>query len=101
MGTRSLSLVGLPVLFSPSCSVLVHRYRDAQAEIRGLCAAAFGQLMLVHPQAFLADAYLKYLGWLLHDRDASVRDAALSSMQQVYGVLLVFRRCMCAQATFA
>lgn len=41
--------------------------------------------MLVHQAAFLGDSYLKYLGWLLNDRDTMVREAALNALSLVYG----------------
>lgn len=66
-------------------SVIVHRYRDSHPEVRRECALALGQLMLVHQAAFLGDSYLKYLGWLLNDRDTMVREAALNALSLVYG----------------
>jgi hypothetical protein len=64
--------------------VLVHRYRDSVADIRAACATAFGALMLAHADAFLEDKYLKYLGWLLHDREPMVREATIDALRVVY-----------------
>jgi cohesin complex subunit SA-1/2 len=72
-------------VFDCERSVIVHRYRDANSDIRRECATALGELMLAHPAAFLGDAYLKYLGWMLSDRDVVVREAALTALASVYG----------------
>ena len=36
------------------------------------------------PEAYLADAHLKYLGWALSDKDAAVRLAAVSGVSDLY-----------------
>lgn len=48
--------------------VFVHRYRDRVPEIRALCMAEMKLWLSNNPAAFLNDGYLKYLGWMLHDK---------------------------------
>lgn len=48
--------------------VFVHRYRDLLPEIRAVCLEELGLWLRTSPDDFLNDAYLKYLGWMLHDK---------------------------------
>lgn len=52
--------------------------------IRGDCITCLGQWIVKYPSYFLQDNYLKYLGWILHDKDASVRLACLTSILGLY-----------------
>ena len=49
-------------------SVFVHRYRDTRPEIRSICIAELGVWMKDYHTQFLADNYLKYIGWTLSDK---------------------------------
>lgn len=49
-------------------SVFVRRYRDARSEIRSLCIAELGAWIKDYSAHFLADQYLKYIGWTLSDK---------------------------------
>ena len=53
--------------------VFTHRFRDCDEAIRAACMKALGKWMLKHQLVFLTDFYLKYLGWSLNDKNASVR----------------------------
>ncbi|XP_066498043.1 cohesin subunit SA-3 isoform X2 [Hoplias malabaricus] len=64
--------------------VFVHRYRDKVPEIRALCMAEMRVWLKQNPAAFLNDGYLKYLGWMLHDKQASVRMQSVLSLQKLY-----------------
>ncbi|XP_064615065.1 cohesin subunit SA-2-like [Liolophura sinensis] len=64
--------------------VFVHRYRDTQPEIRGICMAEIGVWMKKYPNMFLDDAYLKYVGWTLYDKTGEVRLCCLRSLQPLY-----------------
>lgn len=48
--------------------VFVHRYRDRVPEIRAVCMGELGGWILTNSSVFLNDGYLKYLGWMLHDK---------------------------------
>lgn len=58
--------------------------RDSAEEVRTSCLSALGRVMQLHPSMFLADTYLKYLGWSLSDMAAAVRAASLSQLSAVY-----------------
>ncbi|KAG8469447.1 hypothetical protein KFE25_005902 [Diacronema lutheri] len=56
------------------------RYRDTAAPIRQECAASLGGWIASCPSLFLDNVHLKYLGWMLSDRDGAVRAAALDAI---------------------
>lgn len=64
--------------------VFVHRYRDSQPEIRGICTSEIGVWMKRYPSMFLDDSYLKYIGWTLYDRVGDVRLCCLRCLQPLY-----------------
>uniref|UniRef100_A0AC34R336 SCD domain-containing protein n=1 Tax=Panagrolaimus sp. JU765 TaxID=591449 RepID=A0AC34R336_9BILA len=65
-------------------SIFVHRYRDVVPDIRCICITELGIWMKVHPAYFLEDSYLKYVGWLLYDRQAEVRVKCLSTLLPLF-----------------
>lgn len=71
-------------LFIFFVSVFVHRFRDVDPSVRALSGQKLGQWMLHYPHLFLQDSYLKYLGWMLNDRDTTVRQAALVSILHLH-----------------
>ncbi|XP_056133500.1 cohesin subunit SA-2 [Lampris incognitus] len=64
--------------------VFVHRYRDSVAEIRAACIEELGVWLREDPEEFLNDQYLKYLGWMLHDKQSSVRLQCVHALQGLY-----------------
>jgi cohesin complex subunit SA-1/2 len=60
--------------------VFMHRYRDSNAFVRGLCLEALSQMTTTRPDLFLVDKYLKYMGWMCSDKMASVRLAGLKGL---------------------
>jgi hypothetical protein len=64
-------------------TVFSKRYRDVYAEVRAQCIEALGRWTRMAPSRFLDDRYLKYLGWMLFDKDAKVRYASLSAVSQL------------------
>ncbi|XP_062874982.1 cohesin subunit SA-3 isoform X2 [Trichomycterus rosablanca] len=64
--------------------VFVHRYRDKVPEIRAICMEEVGVWLRVNPASFLSDRHLKYLGWMLHDKQASVRMQCVLALQKLY-----------------
>lgn len=64
--------------------VFVHRYRDSQPEIRGICTNEIGVWMKRYPSMFLDDSYLKYIGWTLYDRVGDVRLCCVRCLQPLY-----------------
>ncbi|EMP32579.1 Cohesin subunit SA-2, partial [Chelonia mydas] len=50
----------------------LQRYRDVIPEIRAICIEEIGSWMKMYPDTFLNDSYLKYIGWMLYDKDRIV-----------------------------
>ncbi|KAH9730134.1 Sister-chromatid cohesion protein 3 [Citrus sinensis] len=66
--------------------LFVHRYRDIDPNIRMSCIQSLGVWILSYPSFFLQDLYLKYLGWTLNDKSASVRKSSVLALQNLYEV---------------
>ncbi|KAG7269026.1 hypothetical protein CRUP_010741 [Coryphaenoides rupestris] len=64
--------------------VFVHRYRDHVPDIRAACLQELGVWMRSDPESFLNDGYLKYLGWMLSDKQAVVRLQCVCALQALY-----------------
>lgn len=66
-------------------AVSAHRFRDVAPEIRALVIEGIAHWSSSLPADFLQDQYLKYVAWALSDRDAVVRDTAVSALLELYG----------------
>ncbi|XP_068596763.1 cohesin subunit SA-1-like [Brachionichthys hirsutus] len=64
--------------------VFVHRYRDLLPEIRAICIVELGVWLKTDPEDFLNDSCLKYLGWMLHDKQRPVRLQCVCALQSLY-----------------
>ncbi|XP_043087259.1 cohesin subunit SA-2 [Puntigrus tetrazona] len=64
--------------------VFVHRYRDRLSEIRAICMEEMGVWLRENPASFLNDEHLKYVGWMLHDKQAAVRLQCVLALQKLY-----------------
>ncbi|NXK95086.1 STAG2 protein, partial [Formicarius rufipectus] len=62
----------------------LNRYRDVIPEIRATCIEEIGNWIKAYPDAFLNDSYLKYVGWMLYDKQAEVRLKCLLGLQGIY-----------------
>ncbi|NWT56176.1 STAG2 protein, partial [Erythrocercus mccallii] len=62
----------------------LNRYRDVIPEIRATCIEEIGCWIKTYPDAFLNDSYLKYVGWMLYDKQAEVRLKCLLGLQGIY-----------------
>ncbi|XP_065597302.1 cohesin subunit SA-2-like [Cyrtonyx montezumae] len=60
------------------------RYRDVIPEIRATCIEEIGNWIKTYPDVFLSDSYLKYIGWMLYDKQAEVRLKCLLGLQGIY-----------------
>ncbi|NWW89812.1 STAG2 protein, partial [Rhynochetos jubatus] len=60
------------------------RYCDVIPEIRATCVEEIGSWIKTYPDAFLNDSYLKYVGWMLYDKQAEVRLKCLLGLQGIY-----------------
>ena len=54
--------------------------RDSNEHIRAMCISSLSRMSLQRPDIFLTDKYLKYFGWMMHDKDHRVRRAALGGL---------------------
>jgi hypothetical protein len=63
-------------------AVFTLRYKDHDPTIRALSLQALSQYCQSRPDLFLTSSYLKYFGWMLSDKVASVRIAALAGFRQ-------------------
>jgi hypothetical protein len=64
--------------------VFMKRYRNKNKCIRADSLKSLSYFTLVRPDIFLTGYYLKYFGWLMSDKDACVRKAALSGMLEPF-----------------
>ncbi|KAJ8282531.1 hypothetical protein COCON_G00050500 [Conger conger] len=69
--------------------VFLKRYRDLIPEIRSICMEELGIWMRLYSPVFLNDSYLKYLGWMLHDKQPDVRLKCVLGLQGLYGDTLL------------
>jgi cohesin complex subunit SA-1/2 len=64
--------------------IFIKRYRDSNASVRAEALRAITGLALIRPDRFLNSMYLKYIGWMLSDKDATVREAALRGLLEPF-----------------
>ncbi|KAI9530119.1 hypothetical protein NQZ68_004136 [Dissostichus eleginoides] len=64
--------------------VFLKRYRDVLPEIRSICMEELGLWMKLYSSAFLNDSYLKYMGWMMHDKIPDVRLKCVLGLQGLY-----------------
>ncbi|XP_063044745.1 cohesin subunit SA-1 isoform X2 [Engraulis encrasicolus] len=64
--------------------VFVHRYRDLVPEIRAVCIEELGRWLVSNPATYFNDSYLKYLGWMLYDKQPLVRLRSVKALQELY-----------------
>lgn len=61
-------------------AVFTKRYCDTNAHIRALSMDTVSRFSLIRPDKFLKGTYLKYLGWMLSDKEAVVRASAIEGL---------------------
>ncbi len=59
-------------------------HSDSNEHIRAMCISSLSRMTLQRPDIFLTDKYLKYFGWMMHDKDPLVRGAALDGLLQPF-----------------
>uniref|UniRef100_A0A383WKN0 SCD domain-containing protein n=1 Tax=Tetradesmus obliquus TaxID=3088 RepID=A0A383WKN0_TETOB len=64
--------------------VFSHRFRDVDDGIRAIVIESIGRWIAELPTEFLADTYLKYLGWALSDKSPLVRGKAVAAISALY-----------------
>jgi cohesin complex subunit SA-1/2 len=58
--------------------------RDVDDGIRAIVIESIGHWIAELPTEFLADTYLKYLGWALSDKSPLVRTRAVAAIARLY-----------------
>uniref|UniRef100_A0A8C2A8N0 Cohesin subunit SA n=1 Tax=Cyprinus carpio TaxID=7962 RepID=A0A8C2A8N0_CYPCA len=64
--------------------VFLKRYRDVIPEIRAICMEELTVWMKLYSSVFLNDSYLKYVGWMMHDKQPDVRLKCVLGLQALY-----------------
>ncbi|TSL16056.1 Mediator of RNA polymerase II transcription subunit 14 [Bagarius yarrelli] len=64
--------------------VFLKRYRDVIPEIRALCIEELTVWMKLYSTVFLNDTCLKYVGWMMHDKQPDVRLKCVLGLQGLY-----------------
>ncbi|CAN9497599.1 unnamed protein product [Ophioblennius macclurei] len=64
--------------------VFLKRYRDVLPEIRAVCMEELGSWMKLYSSVFLNDGHLKYLGWMMYDKESDVRLKCVLALQGLY-----------------
>uniref|UniRef100_A0A3Q2P8P9 Si:ch211-269e2.1 n=1 Tax=Fundulus heteroclitus TaxID=8078 RepID=A0A3Q2P8P9_FUNHE len=59
--------------------------RDMLPEIRSVCMEELGLWMKLYSSEFLNDSYLKYIGWMMHDKVPDVRLKCVLALQCLFG----------------
>lgn len=80
-GCAQLSPTPIPAADVLRTRVFIHRYRDADPQIRIECVKALGEWMKHNPAFFLEGNYLRYIGWVLTD-DVRLPVAFVSSQMR-------------------
>ncbi|KYK55659.1 putative nuclear protein SA-1 [Drechmeria coniospora] len=65
-------------------TIFVHRYRDVDPKIRTECVDALGSWIWNLPTVFMEPGYLRYLGWMLSDTNATTRQEVLKQLHRVF-----------------
>ena len=80
-GSRKICSDGIQSFFD---IVFVHRYRDVDSKIRTECVEALGTWIWDLPAVFMEPGYLRYLGWMLSDTNATTRQEVLKQLLRVF-----------------
>ncbi|KAJ8012485.1 hypothetical protein DPEC_G00043300 [Dallia pectoralis] len=64
--------------------VFLKRYRDVFPDIRSMCMEELAIWMKLYSPVFLTDSYLKYMGWMMHDKQPDVRLKCVLGLQGLY-----------------
>jgi cohesin complex subunit SA-1/2 len=64
-------------------TVYVHRYRDIDPKIRIECVEALGYWILTLPSVFFEGQYLRYMGWMLSDTHAAMRQEVVKQLSKI------------------
>lgn len=75
MNTELESLVTETIM-----GLFMKRYKDTVPQIRAISMECMSRFMLIRPDVFFTNSYMKYLGWMLSDKSPIVREKALTGL---------------------
>ncbi|KAM7201457.1 UreD urease accessory domain containing protein [Rhypophila sp. PSN 637] len=64
-------------------TVFIHRYRDIDSKIRVECVEALGTWVMQLSRFFMKPEFLRYLGWMLSDGVAQIRQEVLKQLARI------------------
>jgi cohesin complex subunit SA-1/2 len=64
-------------------TVYVHRYRDVDPKIRIECVDALATWIQTLPAVFFEGQYLRYMGWMLSDTHAPMREEVVKQLSEI------------------
>lgn len=64
-------------------TVYVHRYRDVDPKIRVECVEALADWIQILPSVFFEGQYLRYMGWMLSDTHAPMREEVIKQLRNI------------------
>jgi cohesin complex subunit SA-1/2 len=73
------------IVNSTFSTVFMSRYRDSNPFIRAENIMALSNMIIMRPDIYLSDKYLKYIGWTLSDKESCVRKASLLALTAPFG----------------
>ena len=76
-----------PIVISISIIFTPNTHSDSNEHIRAMCISSLSRFTLQRPDLFLTDKYLKYFGWLTHDKHPSVRLEAFNGLLRPFNAV--------------
>ncbi|CZR65207.1 related to nuclear protein SA-1 [Phialocephala subalpina] len=64
-------------------AIYVHRYRDVDPKIRLDCCEALGDWIMTLSSVFYEGQYLRYMGWMMSDSHALMRQEVIKQLQAI------------------
>lgn len=61
--------------------IFISRYRDVDHAIRSMCIESLGDCIRNYPSFFLNNSFLRYLGWMLHDKHHEPRLLTIAAIR--------------------
>lgn len=82
------------IIMGSIITVFMKRYKDINPHIRAASMLALADFCVIRPDLFFETKYLKYPAWTLNDKDAVVREAALTAFSRPCQVKIFDERVM-------
>ncbi|CAJ0638760.1 11348_t:CDS:10 [Entrophospora sp. SA101] len=82
--TKTDELKGKERIINSYIQGFFDRYRDVEPVIRSECIKELGVWVIKHPDYFLNDTYIRYLGWQLSDKSPLTRQESVKALSRLY-----------------